>query len=140
VSGPLGWYTRVAQGGMVFGSDHTPVRQAQAGMNKPSRFITLCRAAAFAENWEPEPLLITHEWTGTTATTPDKFPIVGLLDGRGLYMLGGFAGAGSAVSFNAGHTIVAQVLGSANQFEYHPEEYFSVRRFQDSDHYGRRPE
>ena len=138
ISGPLGWYTRVAAGGMVFGSDHTPVGQHQAGMNSPSRFITLYRAAAFGENWTPEELRVTHEWTGTTSTTPDKFPIVGLLDDCGLYMIGGFAGAGSAVSFNAGDTIVQRILGKRSDPEYHPEEFFSVERFRDSAHYGRR--
>ena len=139
VSGPLGWYTRVAAGGMVFGSDHTPIRQDQAGTNNPSRFITISRAAAIAETWDTEPLSITHEWTGTTSTTPDKFPIVGLLDEQGLYMIGGFAGAGSAVSFNAGYTIATRILGITPEKEYHPPEFFSVTRFRGSAHYGRVP-
>ena len=64
----------------------------------PSRFITRYVAAAMAQHWTPDPMRITHEWTGTTSTTLDKFPVVGLLDGHGLYMTGGFAGAGSAVA------------------------------------------
>ena len=140
ISGYLGWYARIASGGMVFGSDHTPVGNHEAGRNMPSRFITRYVAAAMAQHWDPEPMLITHEWTGTTSTTPDKFPIVGLLDGHGLYMTGGFAGAGSAVSFNAGETIVRRMLGQTCDPEYHPEEFFSPLRFTDPERYGRSPE
>jgi glycine/D-amino acid oxidase-like deaminating enzyme len=24
-------------------------------------------------------LRVTHEWTGTTSTTPDKYPVIGLM-------------------------------------------------------------
>lgn len=140
VSGYLGWYSRIASGGIVFGSDHTPVANHEAGNNMPSRFITRYVAAAMAQHWTPDPMRITHEWTGTTSTTLDKFPVVGLLDGHGLYMTGGFAGAGSAVSFGAGETIVNRMLGQACEPEYHPEEFFSPMRFTDPARYGRRPE
>ena len=140
ISGYLGWYARIASGGLVFGSDHTPVANHEAGKNMPSRFITRFAAAAMAQHWDPEPLRITHEWTGTTSTTPDKFPVVGLLDGHGLYMIGGFAGAGSAVSFNAGETIVRRMLGQECEPEYHPEEFFSPLRFTAPERYGGRPE
>ncbi len=136
ISGYLGWYARIASGGMVLGSDHTPVANREAGRNMPSRFITRYTAAAMARHWDPEPMRITNEWTGTTSTTPDKFPVVGLLDGRGLYMLGGFAGAGSAVSFNAGETIVRRMLGQVCDPEHHPEEFFSPLRFTDPARYG----
>ena len=136
ISGYLGWYSRIASGGMVLGSDHTPVANREAGRNMPSRFITRYTAAAMARHWDPEPMRITNEWTGTTSTTPDKFPVVGLLDGRGLYMLGGFAGAGSAVSFNAGETIVRRMLGQVCDPEHHPEEFFSPLRFTDPARYG----
>ena len=139
VSGPLGWFSRVASGGLVFGSDHTPVKNHQAGSNEPSRFITRYESAAICKHWDPGPLHVTHEWTGTTSTTPDKYPVVGLLDRHGLYMLGGFAGAGSAVSFNAGQTIVNQILGRPCEPNYHPEEYFSPFRFTDPSRYGKRP-
>ena len=140
VSGPLGWFSRVAAGGIVFGSDHTPVRKQQIGGNDPSRFITRYESAAIGKHWDPAPLHVTHEWTGTTSTTPDKYPVVGLLDSCGLYMLGGFAGAGSAVSFNAGQTIVNLILGRPCQPDYHPEQFFSPFRFTDPDRYGRSPE
>ena len=139
ISGYLGWYVRAASGGIVFGSDHTPVAPSRAGRSRPSRFITRYTAAAMEKHWDPEPMRVTREWTGTTAQSPDKFPLVGLLDGHGLYMLGGFAGAGSAVSFNAGETLVRRMLGKPCDPEYHPEEYFSPLRFTDPARYGRRP-
>lgn len=139
VSGPLGWFSRVASGGIVFGSDHTPVKQNQAGGNEPSRFITRFESTEIGKHWSPEPLRVTHEWTGTTSTTPDKYPVVGLMDDHGLYMLGGFAGAGSAVSFNAGETIVNLIQGRSCEPNYHPEQYFSPFRFTDPSRYGRLP-
>ena len=140
ISGYLGWYVKVASGGIVFGSDHTPVAPSLAGKTRPSRFITRYTAADMEKHWDPEPMRVTREWTGTTAQSPDKFPLVGLLDGRGLYMLGGFAGAGSAVSFNAGETLVRRMLGKQCDPDYHPEEFFSPLRFTDPARYGRRPQ
>ena len=138
VSGPLGFSTRVAGGGIVFGSDHTPLARHQAGMNKPSRFVTRFRCASIGKDWEPSAMRVTHEWTGTTSGTPDKYPVIGRMDDLGLYIIGGFAGAGSAVSFNAGKTIVDQVLGNSPEPNYHPEEFFSPMRFTDPRRYGRR--
>ena len=139
VSGPMGFYSRVAEGGIVFGSDNTPVAPDQAGLNHPSRFITRLQCAEIGKHWGVAPLRVTHEWTGTTSTTPDKYPVVGLMDGHGLYILGGFAGAGSAASFNAGQTVVFQILGKSSESNYHPEEFFSPMRFTDFARYGRRP-
>ena len=139
VSGPLGFFVRAAQGGIVFGSDHTPVEPQQAGKNEPSRFITRYESAAIGRHWGPAPMRVTHEWTGTTSVTPDNYPVIGLLDRHGLYILGGFAGCGSAVSFNAGETIVCQMLRKPSEPDHHPEEFFSPLRFTDPQRYGRRP-
>jgi glycine/D-amino acid oxidase-like deaminating enzyme len=138
VSGPLGWFARLAAGGFVFGSDDTEVAPRQAGRVEPSRFITRYRSTTVGENWEPAPLRVTHEWTGTTSTTPDKYPVIGRLDEHELYIIGGFAGAGSAASFNAGLTIANTILGRPCEPEYHPQEYFSPWRFTDLARYGRR--
>ena len=139
ITGPLGFFTRVAGGGIVFGSDNTAVAPDQVDQTKPSRFITRFRCAAIGKYWGWAPMRVTHEWTGTTSNTPDKYPVVGLLDGHGLYMLGGFAGAGSAASFNAGQTVVDQVLGTSREPTYHPEAFFSPLRFTDPRRYGRHP-
>ena len=139
VSGPLGYFTRVAGGGIVFGSDNTAVKPRQAGRIEPSRFITRYCCTLIARHWDPAPMRVTHEWTGTTSTTPDKYPVVGLMDGHGLYIIGGFAGAGSGVSFGAAETIAHQILGKPCEPDHHPEEYFSPLRFTDPQRYGRRP-
>ena len=138
VSGPLGFYSRVAEGGMVFGSDNTPVPPEKAGLNQPSRFITRLQCTEIGKHWGAAPQRVTHEWTGTTSTTPDKYPVIGLMDEQGLYILGGFAGAGSAASFNAGQTVVFQILGKSSESNYHPEEFLSPMRFTDFARYGPR--
>ena len=81
---------------------------------------------------------VTHEWTGAPSNTPDEYPVIGLLDGHGLYILGGLGDAGSAVSFNGGETIVCQMLGKPREPDYHPDEFFSPLRFTDPQRYGRR--
>lgn len=124
---------------MLFGSDNTAVAPHQAGENGPSRFITRYSSASILKHWKPSHMQVTHEWTGTTSTTPDKFPVVGVMDENGLYINGGFAGAGSAVSFNAGQTIVRRILGIDDETNYHPEEYFSPMRFTNPRLYGRHP-
>ena len=102
VTGPLGWFSRLAGGGMIFGSDNTPVTTSEIDQTRASRFITRVRCAAIGRIWGRAPIRVTHEWSGVTSDTPDKYPVVGSLDGHRLYMLGGFAGAGSACSFLAG--------------------------------------
>ena len=64
--------------------------------------------------------------------------MIGRLDEHELYIIGGFAGAGSAASFNAGLTIANTILGRPCEPEYHPQEYFSPWRFTDLTRYGRR--
>ena len=82
-------------------------------------------------------LRVTHEWTGTTSTTPDKYPVIGLMDRHALYIIGGFAGAGSGVSFNAGQAIVHSILRKPLDVDYFPEAFFSPWRFTDLQRYGR---
>ena len=141
VNGPLAWFTRIASGGMVLGSDNTAVSPRRAGRSEPSRFITRYCCASVGTNWENAPMRVTHEWAGTTSTTPDKFPVIGSLDGQGLYIIGGFAGAGSAASFNGGLAIVLRILGKRPDPDYHPDHFFSPFRFTDPARYGiRTPE
>ena len=136
VNGPLAWFTRIASGGMVLGSDNTAVPPLRAGRSEPSRFITRFCCASLGTKWEHAPMRVTHEWTGTTSTTPDKFPVIGSMDGRGLYIIGGFAGAGSAASFNGGRAIVFRILGKRPDPDYHPDHFFSPFRFTDPARYG----
>ena len=84
---------------------------------------------------------VTHEWTGTTSTTSDKFPVIGSMDGWGLYIIGGFSGARSGASFNTGRSIVFRILGKQSDPDYHPDHFFSPFRFTDPTCYGiRTPE
>jgi glycine/D-amino acid oxidase-like deaminating enzyme len=126
----------VKGGGILFGTDHTQVAPEQASGNEPSKFITRFMCTEVEDYWGRSLLRVTHHWTGTTGSSPDKFPVVGVLDGNGLLMLGGFSGAGSAISFNAGRHIVFHILGKQCIPEYHPPQYFSPARFTDPDLYG----
>ena len=82
-------------------------------------------------------LRVTNEWSGTVSYTPDEFPVVGPMDGKRLYIIGGMAGSGSAVSFNAGRHIVGRILGLDGP-DYYPERYFSPARFWVSANFTRR--
>jgi glycine/D-amino acid oxidase-like deaminating enzyme len=139
VTGPLGWFGRLPSGGMIFGSDNTPVHPANMDSTRASRFITRTRCAKICETWGATPMRLTHEWTGVTCNTPDKYPVVGSLDGHRLFMLGGFAGAGSACSFIAGETIVKLMLDHADAAVHHPREFFSPFRFTGAERYGNAP-
>ena len=56
---------------------------AQAGRNKPSRFLTRFAAAEMRKHFGPYNLDLDNEWSGTVGYTPDEYPIVGLIDGPG---------------------------------------------------------
>ena len=61
--------------------------------------------------------------------TPDEFPLVGLMDGKRCYMVGGMGGgSGSAVSFLGARHLVHGILGISGRC-YYPQEYFSPTRF-----------
>ena len=55
VRGPLAWFTRIASGGMVLGSNNTAVSPRRAGKSEPSRFITRYCCASVGTNWEDAP-------------------------------------------------------------------------------------
>ncbi|MCJ8328375.1 MAG: FAD-binding oxidoreductase [Lentisphaeria bacterium] len=137
VTGPLGWFGRLPSGGIIFGSDNTPVTADQLGHTKASRILTRIRLAKICRVWGQAPIKLTHEWSGVTSDTPDKYPVVGSLDGHHLYMLGGFAGAGSACSFIAGETIMKYLLDKEDEVIHHPQEFFSPFRFTDTKLYGK---
>jgi len=78
--------------GILFGSDATRVPDDQAGSNQPSRFITRYVASRLQPRFQIRQLQLSHEWSGTVSYTPDEFPLVGLMDGKRCYMVGGMAG------------------------------------------------
>ena len=132
ISGHRGFFGRHGDG-VLFGSDATRVPDREAGRNQPSRFITKFLLAEMRQLFEVRRLVVSHEWSGTVSYTPDQYPVVGLMDGKRLYMVGGMAGSGSGVSFNGGRHVVGKIVGLAGP-DYYPEKYFSPRRFLDGRH------
>jgi glycine/D-amino acid oxidase-like deaminating enzyme len=105
------------------------VRDKKAGSNQPSRFITEYVLTLLKGYFGLRQIRVASEWSGTVGYTPDEFPLVGLMDGKRLFMVGGMAGSGSAVSFNGARHVVCKILG-IDRPDYYPEKYFSPRRFQ----------
>jgi len=132
----LGFFSKISQGGAIFGTDHSPVKPHQAGRIEPSRFVTKFMCAEMSRMWGPTPMTVTHEWTGSVGVAPDWFPVVGTMDDHNLYILSSFCGSGSATSFNAGQHIAFHILGKECDPEYHPAEFFSPMRFTDCARYG----
>ena len=115
--------------GVLFGSDATRVPDHEAGGNRPSRFITNFVITEMEARFDMKRIHVSHEWSGTVSYTPDEFPLVGLMDGKRMYIIGGLAGSGSGVSFNAGRHIVQLICG-IHEPDFYPEKYFSPDRFQ----------
>ena len=127
ISNDRGFFGRHGKG-VIFGSDATRVPDHEAGSNQPSRFITRYLLTELRSRFQVRNMRVTNEWSGTVSYTPDEFPIVGLMDEKRLYMVGGMAGSGSGVSFNGARHVVAKILGLGGP-DYYPERYFSARRF-----------
>jgi len=129
LSGKGGFFGRHGTGVMA-GSDATRVPHERAGSNNPSRFISKFLLGELHRYFDRTPIEITHEWSGTPGFTADEYPVVGLLDGKRQYIIGGMCGSGSAVSFNGARHIVQQILGLDGPDDY-PEQYFGVSRLLD---------
>ena len=97
--------------GLLIGSDATRVANHHAGRNAPSRFITCFSLAEVWRYYDSAPVTLTHEWSGTPGFTTDEYPVVGRLDGRNMWIIGGMCGSGTAVSFNGARHVVTRVLG-----------------------------
>ena len=94
-------YGRVHEGA-IFGSDGTRITNTNAGTNNPSRFITSFIIGEMQRFFGRSRVEVTREWSCTAGFTDDEFPIVGLLDGKRQYIVGGMCGSGSGVHFNGG--------------------------------------
>jgi glycine/D-amino acid oxidase-like deaminating enzyme len=129
LSGKRGFFGRHGEGVMV-GSDATRVPAHRAGINNPSRFITKFLMGEIHKYFGRSRGHITHEWSGTPGFTADEFPVVGLLDGKRQYIIGGMCGSGTAVSFNGARHVVQQILGLNGRDDY-PDAYFSPTRILD---------
>jgi len=118
---------------ILIGSDATRVPDRQAGRVQPSRFITkfLVGEMKRCYGYEAYRYHVTHEWSGTPGFTPDEYPIVGLLDGRRQYIIGGQCGSGSGVSFNAARCICNRILKTSDEADDYPPAYFAPSRLLD---------
>ncbi len=118
---------------VLIGSDATRVPDAQAGQNRPSRFITKFLIGEMKRHYAYEPYRyhVTHEWSGTPGFTPDEYPVVGLLDGKRQYIIGGQCGSGTGVSFNAARCICNRILGLTDEPDDYPAAYFAPSRLLD---------
>ena len=132
ISGPSFFCGRHAEHVMI-GSDSTRVPDHEAGRIQPSRFLTKYLLAQLQQHYGAVHMRMTHEWSGTVGYTPDEFPVVGLLDDHRQFVIGGMAGSGTAVSFNAARCICARILGTAQQPDDYPTEYFGPSRLQRPD-------
>jgi len=115
----------------MIGSDATRVPDHEAGRIQPSRFLTHYLCTEMQNAFGRAPYTITNEWSGTVTYTPDEFPIVGAVDDKRLYILGGMAGSGTAVSFNGGRCLANRILGNMSEPDDYPEAYFSPMRLLD---------
>lgn len=116
---------------LMIGSDATRVPDHEAGRIQPSRFLTKFLLGEVRRHFGAAELTLTHEWSGTVGYTPDEFPVVGLLDGRQQYVIGGMAGSGTAVSFNAARCVCNRILEIEHESDDYPPEFFSPTRLLD---------
>lgn len=120
----------VVEDGVLFGSDGTRISHRRAGINNPSRFITKTLIVEIQKRFGRSRAVVKREWSCTAGFTDDEFPIVGVLDGKRQYIIGGMCGSGSGVHFNGARHVVQQILGLDGPDDY-PSEYFSPTRVLD---------
>ncbi|MBI3862855.1 MAG: FAD-binding oxidoreductase [Planctomycetia bacterium] len=130
ISGTRGFFGR-HKAHVLVGSDATRVPDREAGRIQPSRFITKFLLGEMRRYFGPSRYHVTHEWSGTVSYTPDEYPIVGVMDGCRQYIIGGMAGSGTGVSFNAARCVVNRILGQTDEPDDYPAEYFAPSRLLD---------
>lgn len=125
------WFGERRDGKVVLGSDETTLPDRLAGQNKPSRWITkfvLGEVQRFTGRFD---MVVQNEWSGSVGFTVDQFPVVGSLDGKRQYIIGGMCGSGTGVSFNASRCIVNRILGRSDEQDDYPPEFFAPSRLLD---------
>jgi len=130
ISNQRGFYAKHGDQVMV-GSDATRVPDHEAGRIQPSRFLTKYLLGELKKIYGHSAYTLQNEWSGTVTYTPDEYPIVGLMDGKRQYIVGGAAGSGTGVSFNSGRCVVNRILGITDEPDDYPEAYFSPTRLLD---------
>jgi glycine/D-amino acid oxidase-like deaminating enzyme len=130
LSGRRGFFGRHGDDKVLVGSDSSRVPAHRANCNNPSRFLTKFLMGELHRYFGRSHVHVTHEWSGTPGFTDDEFPVVGLLDDKNQYIIGGMCGSGTAVSFNAARHIVQQILAVDGPDDY-PAAYFAPSRLLD---------
>jgi glycine/D-amino acid oxidase-like deaminating enzyme len=133
LGGRIAFFGRTGRG-VIFGSDGTLISYRKAGRNQPSRFITKLLIGEVHKYFGLSRMHVTREWSCTAGFTDDQFPLVGLLDGKRQYIIGGMCGSGSAVHFNGARHVVHQILGMDGPDDY-PAEFFSPTRVLDPENH-----
>ena len=121
---------------VMIGSDATRVPDREAGRIQPSRFLTKFLCGEMKRYYGAYRYHVTNEWSGTVGFTADEFPVVGVMDGKCQYLIGGMCGSGTGVSFNAARCVCNRILGLAAESDDYPPEYFSPSRLLDPSRHG----
>lgn len=121
------WFGERRGNRVILGSDETRIPDRLAGQNRPSRFVTAFALAEVQRFAGPFAMEVQNEWSGSVGFTTDEYPLVGLVDGKGQYLIGGMCGSGTGVAFNAARCIVNRILGR-NEPDDYPPEYFAPSR------------
>ncbi len=123
------YYFGTRRGNVLFiGSDSTRVPDRLAGVSKPSKFLMKFAFSEYMRIYNPFHFRLTNLWSGTVGYTPDEFPLIGSIDNKGKYIIGGMAGSGSGVAFNAARCIVNRILKIIDEPDDYPPEYFAPSR------------
>ncbi len=120
---------------VIIGSDATRIPDKEIGRIQPSRFLTKYLCAEMKRLYGKFSYHIKNEWSGSVGFTADEYPVVGVIDGKKQYIIGGMCGSGSGVSFNAARCICNRILNICNEQDDYPEEFFSPTRILDPDNH-----
>ena len=134
VSGAL-WFGDRRGNDLLFGTDSTPIPDSAANQNKPSRFLTKFALGELQACTGAFAIEVTHEWSGAVGFTADEYPVIGLMDAKRQYLIGGMCGSGTAVSLNAARCIVNRILEKTDEPDDYPPEYFAPSRLLDPAHH-----
>ena len=117
--------------GVLIGTDLTRIPKHRIRHGQPSRFITLHCLVEIGRFFKMPKSKVSREWAGPVGYTRDEFPIVGLIDGKRQFIIGGMCGSGSAVAFNGSRCICNRILGIETEPDDYPSAYFAPSRVLD---------
>ena len=127
ISGTRAFFGKHGDAVMV-GSDATRIPDREIGRIQPSRFLTKYLCGEMKRLYGKFNFRIKNEWSGSVGFTDDEYPIIGTMDGKEQYIIGGMCGSGSGVSFNAARCICNRILGIDSEPDDYPEEFFGPTR------------